>query len=146
MNRSILHCSQSKQFLTAGTVSFSSSDTVLIWLKSVRLLLHELLLEKKVLRCYLTFFFFLELAHYKQKSWNVDFKFVDLTTRMNIIFFFNIIENIITLHIKRYKNVVSFLCIWLIIKLSSQTTKWKEKWILDLQSHNKDPAKIVSDD
>lgn len=86
MNRSILHCSQSKQFLTAGTVSFSSSDTVLIWLKSVRLLLHELLLEKKVLRCYLTFVF-LELAHYKQKSWNVDFKFVDLTTRMNINFF-----------------------------------------------------------
>lgn len=145
MNRSILHCSQSKQFLTAGTVSFSSSDTVLIWLKSVRLLLHELLLEKKVLRCYLTFFF-LELAHYKQKSWNVDFNFVDLTTRMNINFFqYNRENNYGTLHIKRYKNVVSFLCIWLIIKLS-QTTKWKEKWILDLQGHNKDPAKIVSDD
>lgn len=38
---------KSKQFLTAGTVSFSSSDTVLIWLKSVRLLLHELLLKKR---------------------------------------------------------------------------------------------------
>lgn len=145
MNRSILHCSQSKQFLTAGTVSFSSSDTVLIWLKSVRLLLHELLLEKKVLRCYLTFFF-LELAHYKQKSWNVDFNFCWPNNKNEYKFFFNIIENIITLHIKRYKNVVSFLCIWLIIKLSSQTTKWKEKWILDLQGHNKDPAKIVSND
>lgn len=36
------------------------------------------------------FFFFLELAHYKQKSWNVDFNFVDLYNNKNEYKFFSI--------------------------------------------------------